>query len=267
MEQLSFTNAEISEFYNQINHVDLPANSIGYLFEKTEGWVLALRLFSMIMNDEKDIDQIMKSGEGELRSLSEYLLSEVLNKQPQHIQDQLIKTSILNRFCRELIDEVCNPFVEDPSIEGVNNNLIQWLYNYNLFVVPLDTSKQWFRYHHLFQEFLHDQLKNRLSNKTIADLHLKASNWFEKESFLDEAMYHALLIGANDRAVEIIKTHRMILLNKGKWQLLTSLYRRLPKSVTETDPELLLVEAYISFYLADHKKVGEIVDMIEPLHG
>ena len=267
MEDLSFTNSEISEFYNQIKHIDLSTESIEILHNKTEGWVLALRLFSMIMNDENEIDQVMKSGEGELRSLSEYLLSEVLNKQPQHVQDQLIKTSILNRFCGELIDEVCNPFVEDPSIEGVNNNLIQWLYNYNLFVVPLDTSKQWFRYHHLFQEFLQDQLKNRLSNKTIADLHLKASNWFEKESFLDEAMYHALLIGANDRAVEIIKTHRMILLNKGKWQLLTSLYRRLPKSVTETDPELLLVEAYISFYLADHKKVGEIVDMIEPLMG
>lgn len=265
MEDLSFTNSEISEFYNQINHVDLPTKYIENIHDKTEGWVLALRLFSMIMNDKNEIDQVMKTDNGGLHALSEYLLSEVLHKQPQHIQDQLIKTSILNRFCRELIDEVCNPIVEDPSIKGVHNNLIQWLNNYNLFVIPLDTSKQWFRYHHLFQEFLQDQLKNRLSKKEIADLHLKASNWFEKERFLEEAMHHALLSGANDRAVEIIKIHRMTLLNKSKWHLLISLYRRLPKSITEADPELLLVEAYISFYLADHKKIGNIVDTIKPL--
>lgn len=267
MEDLSFTNAEISEFYNQINHVDLPAISIEKLHDKTEGWVLGLRLFSMIMNDENEIDRVLKTGNGGLHSLSEYLLSEVLNKQPQYIQDQLIKTSILNRFCRELINEVCSPIVEDSSIKDGANNLVQWLNNYNLFVIPLDLLQHWFRYHHLFQEFLQNQLKNRLSKKEMADLHLKASNWFEKESFLEEAMYHALLTGTNVRAVEIVKTHRMTLLNKGNWQLLISLYRRLPKSVTEADPELLLIDAYLSFYLADHKKIGNIVDMIKPLMG
>ena len=259
MEDLSFTNSEISEFYNQVKHIDLPTESIEKLSNKTEGWVLGLRLFSMVMNDENEIDRILSSASGGLHSLSEYLLSEVLHKQPQHIRDLLIETSILNRFCRELIDEVGNPNVEDPSIKGIDNNLIQWLTKYNLFTISLDIEQNWFRYHHLFQDFLFSILKKQRTAQQINELHLKASNWFEKNNFLEEAIYHAIEGSEVESAVRIIKENWEVKSDADDFLTVEKWLSYLPKDVANSSVNLLFARFFNIF---KGHKLGELPEVL-----
>ena len=265
MNDLSFTKSEISEFYSQIRHVELPAKSIELLHNKTEGWVLGLRLFSMIMTDEKEIDQILSSAGSGLHSLSEYLLSEVLNKQPQHIQDLLIETSILNRFCSELVNEVSNSIAEDSSDKERDSNLIQWLTKYNLFTISLDIEQKWFRYHHLFQDFLYGILKEQRTAQQINNLHLKASHWFEDHRFLEEAMDHAIIIKNYDRVSEMIKLNRLDLLNSNNFYQLERLLRKIPKSIIESDPELILIELHLQWFHGNFIRLGELEEKMNLL--
>jgi LuxR family maltose regulon positive regulatory protein len=265
MKELSFTDEEINGLFKQILRIELSDNAVQMLQDKTEGWIIALRLASMVIKSSEDVDQVMQTFEGGRNTFSDYLITEVVSTIPEHIKDQLFDSSILNRFCAELLDEIVHERAEKRQQQIHGKEFILWVRKANMFVINLDLEGKWFRYHHLFQVLLQEQLKKEYSEKEIIDLHLKASHWFEKELFLEEAMYHALTASEYNRAVEIVKTHRLDLLNTGKWQLLNRLYRKLPKSITEVDPELLLVEAYLSFYLADHGKVGIIVEMMEPL--
>jgi len=264
MDKLSFTNEEIAEFFEQRNHVELNDKSLQILQNKTEGWVMGLQLVSMILKNKEELNQTLQSLEGGVHSLTEYLLAEVLSIQPEHIQAQLLATSVLDRFCAELIDVIIEPKGEK-YLAGKGTDLLQWLIKSNLFVIRLDLEQKWFRYHHMFQDFLDGELKKRISPQQVEEINMKASNWFERQNLLEEAMHYALAISEHERAIEIIKAHRVHLLSTGQWQLLKHLHQSLPKSIIEKDPELLLIAAYLSFYLADHKNVGAVLKMLEPL--
>lgn len=266
MNALSFTTEDIALFFRESAHIYLKDSSLQILHDTTEGWVIAVRLASLLIKNGGNIDEVILAFNSGQNTVSEYLTAEVLSMHTEYLSNWLLTSSILNRFCGDLLDEIAP---DDKLAKGqkyMNGEaFVAWLNQANMFVIDLDLEGIWFRYHHLFQSLLQDQLRKKYSELEIRDMHLKACRWFEKNDFLQEAMDYALLSGTNDRAVEIIKTHRITLLNKSNWQLLTSLYRRLPKSITEVDPELLLVEAYLSFYQADHVQIGKVVHAMEPL--
>jgi LuxR family maltose regulon positive regulatory protein len=265
MEALSFTIDEIAELFNQSLGIELNDQSLQEIYLRTEGWIIALRLISMIKKTPEEIGNIFDSVGGGLHTISEYLLEEVLSNEPQHIQDLLIGSSILNRFCESLLRKVTREDEKDTTIKAESSSLIPWLTKFNLFVIHLDAEKSWFRYHHLFQDFLLSQLKKTRNPQQIQKLHISASQWFEKHDFLEEAINHAINIPGYGLAAEIVKTHRMLLLNTSQWQVLNRLHQKLPKTIVEKDLELLLVDAYLSFFLADHTRVGEAVNMMESL--
>jgi LuxR family maltose regulon positive regulatory protein len=107
-------------------------------------------------------------------------------------------------------------------------------------VIPLDAKNHWFRYHHLFQQQLQNQLQRHRNPEEIANLHSRASEWFEAEGLVDEAIHHALAAEDVDRAAEIVERHARPMMNEDKWYVLGNWLARLPDAVVQERPELLL---------------------------
>ena len=264
MDDLSFNDEEIVEFFEQVRQVKLDDKLVKTLQDKTEGWIIGLRLVSMATKSPEDIDKTLQFVGGGIHSLADYLLAEVLANQPEPLQDQLFTTAVLDRFCANVIDAIIEQKGENGS-EEFGAALIEWLIKSNHFIISLDNDGKWFRYHHMFQDFLLLELKKRKTPQQIEEINLRASYWFEQHNLLEEAMHHAIASKEYSRAVEIIKAHRINLLNTSQWVVLKRIFKQLPESVVEVDPELLLVDAHLSFFMADHLSVGVVVEKMMPL--
>ena len=185
MKELSFSNDEIVELFKRFRLVDVKDEVVKIIHNKTEGWIVALRLVAMILNDKEDISETFISLDGGLKSINDYLMIEVLAKQPDNLRKTLVRSSITNRFCEELMDEM---ILESEDISG--QEFIQLLKNSNMFITRLDTQGKWYRYHPLFRALLKDQLSELYSQEEISKYNLQASQWFENhqitEDFIDE---------------------------------------------------------------------------------
>ena len=117
------------------------------------------------MKNGENVDRVLKTGEGGLSTISDYLVSEVLSNIPEHIKDQLLKSAILNRFCDELLDDISLDGVKKGEQHYNGTEFIEWLRNSNMYVIDLDLEGKWFRYHHLFQVLLQNQLKKQHSEE------------------------------------------------------------------------------------------------------
>jgi len=162
---------------------------------------------------------------------------------------------LFNRFNEDLLDDL--------QMEGIENSgreLIKWIIKSNLFVFELDRLGEWFRYHHLFQSLLRTQLKNQVTNKELIQYHSKASLWFEQKGFLEESLDHALAANDISRASDIVKNHRMDLISSDNYFVLERLQRKIPESIIENDPELLVVEEYLAWNNYEMMKIVEISD-------
>ncbi len=125
----------------------------------------------------------------------EYLFTEVFSRQPPEISQYLLGTAILDRFCGPLCEAVCVPGAEPFTCEFGGWEFIDWLKKENMFLIPLDPENRWFRYHHLFQKLLVNQLNRRCSAEEIKALHAQASAWFAENDLIEEALQHALAAG------------------------------------------------------------------------
>jgi len=134
-----------------------------------------------------------------------------------------------------------------------------------MFLIQLDVEGTWYRYHHLFQSLLYDQLRKEQAKESINELHCKVSNWFEDHQLLNEAMYHSVEIKDFVRAKEIIKNHRIRLLNDNNWIELRNLVQQIPKEVIESDVDLMLSVTYSLFYNADFTELPLAVESLEAL--
>jgi len=253
MNTLSFTNEEIVRLFKKSINIDLSDRAIQLINDKTEGWILALRLATMVIKDVDDIEGVLDNFEGNMSTISDYLVSEVLSKQPENNRELMLASSILNRFCTELLDAI---YSGDDDFTSMN--FIEWLQKSNMFIIDLDTQRKWFRYHHLFQYLLQEKLNEKHNKEEITKYHLKASHWFEKQDFLEEAMEYALIINDYDRAAEIIITHRLDLLNNNNYYRLERLHQKIPTHIIDSDPELLLIEMYLQWHHDNFMVLGEL---------
>ena len=155
---LRFTPAEAAEFLNQVMGLNLSAEDIAALEARTEGWIAGLQLAAISMQGYKDATSFIQSFTGSHRFVMDYLVEEVLQQQSESVQTFLLSTSILERLCASLCDAV----LLDPSPSGqetAGQETLEYLERANLFIVPLDNDRHWFRYHHLFADFLRKRLK------------------------------------------------------------------------------------------------------------
>ena len=202
---LRFTLAEAAQFLNQVMGLTLSADDIAALESRTEGWIAGLQLAAISMQGQKDAAGFIQSFTGSHRFVLDYLVEEVLGQQPEHIQMFLLRTSILNRMCGSLCDAVLTA----PS--GYGQEILEYLERANLFIVPLDNERRWYRYHHLFAELLRQRLQQSItSSKTrdaataVNELHIRASQWYEAHGLQMEAFQHAAAAHDIERAEGLI---------------------------------------------------------------
>ena len=199
---LRFTPAEAAEFLNQAMSLQLSAEDIAALEARTEGWITGLQLAalalqgSLSMQGHPDTSRFIQSFTGSHRFVLDYLVEEVLQRQPEHIRSFLLQTSILERLSGPLCDAVTG--------QKDGRGILETLERGNLFIVPLDDQRQWYRYHHLFTEVL---LAHALEEQPgqIPLLHKRASAWYEQNNLPAEAIRHALAARDFERAAGLIE--------------------------------------------------------------
>jgi len=194
---LRFTPAEAAGFLNQVMGLDLSAEDIAALETRTEGWIAGLQLAAISMQGHSDTTSFIKSFTGSHYFVLDYLVEEVLQQQSDSIQIFLLRTSILDRLCGPLCDAVLG----SPSASGQetvsSQETLEYLEHANLFIVPLDNERRWYRYHHLFGDLLRQRLGKP---KEFTEFNLRASQWYEENGDLGAAFHHAIAAGDFVRA-------------------------------------------------------------------
>jgi LuxR family maltose regulon positive regulatory protein len=193
---LRFTSSEAAEFLNQVMGLNLSSENIAALEKRTEGWIAGLQLAAISLRGKEDTTRLIKSFSGSHRFVLDYLIEEVLAQQPEEIQTFLIQTSILNRLAGSLCDVITG--------QGNGQATLELLEHANLFIVPLDNERGWYRYHHLFADLLRQRL-GQTDPEQIPELHRIASEWYAQNDLWSEAVRHAFAAEDLERAADLIE--------------------------------------------------------------
>ena len=193
---LRFTSSEAAEFLNQVMDLNLSAEDIASLESRTEGWIVGLQLAALSMRVRADVHTFIRAFAGDNRYIVDYLVEEVLLIQPENVRRFLLQTSILDRLCGPLCDAVTGQ--ED------GKGMLETLERGNLFVVPLDDVREWYRYHHLFADVLQARLMEEQLHQ-VPTLHQRASEWYQQNGSFSDAIRHALAAEDFERAAGLIE--------------------------------------------------------------
>ncbi|SFB50192.1 LuxR family transcriptional regulator, maltose regulon positive regulatory protein [Cohnella sp. OV330] len=193
---LRFSAGEAAAFFNEAMGLALSADDIAALESRAEGWIAGLQLAALSMRGREDIPAFIRAFAGDNRYIIDYLVEEVLRRQPESMRRFLLQTSILERLSGPLCDAVTG--------EGESIARLEALEKGNFFVVPLDDRREWYRYHHLFGEVLAVHLKADQPDRA-AELHRRASLWYEQRGSAADAIRHALAAGDVARAADLIE--------------------------------------------------------------
>ena len=193
---LRFTQDEASQFFNRVLGLSLSSEEIALLETRTEGWVTGLQLVALTLKGRKETAEEIRQFAGDNRYIMDYLIGEVLKQQSEAVRQFLLQTSILER----LYGPLCEAVTGLPD----GNGLLECLDRENLFLIPLDQKRQWFRYHHLFADVLHAHLMVEQPDQ-LGRLHQRASLWFHENGFTENAVRHALESGDDAHAADLIE--------------------------------------------------------------
>ena len=241
---LRFTPTEAADFLNGVMGLDLAVEDIAALEARTEGWIAGLQFAALSMQRCQDATSFIKSFTGSHHFVLDYLVEEVLQRQPDSIQAFLLRTSILDRLCGPLCDAV----LRSPSASG--QETLEDLERANLFIVPLDNERRWYRYHHLFAELLRQRLHQSASSGNeeggVAEYHTRASQWYEDHGLEIEAFQHAAAANDIERAEGIIEGKGIPLHFRGAVAAILGWLASLPKTVLDARPSLCVRYATLS---------------------
>ena len=261
---LRFTPSEAAEFLNQVMGLDLTGENIALLEKRTEGWIAGLQLASLAMQghismqgrDVADgfISDFIAAFTGSHRLVLDYLIEEVLEQQPEEIQTFLLQTAVLSRLTAPL----CN------TLTGQNNSqeTLEYLEHSNLFIVSLDEERRWYRYHHLFADLLQQRLHQQHPD-WIPQLHRRASEWYEQNSFTDETIKHALRAEDFERAANLIKANADNLWQQGEHAKLRHWFAKLPVELISARPPLCIFYAWYLFAGGQQETAERILQAAE----
>jgi LuxR family maltose regulon positive regulatory protein len=230
--ELRFTERETRELLDA-SGIALSDAGVALLHQRTEGWAAGLRLAAISLAGHPDPERFVAEFSGSDRTVAEYLLAEMLDRQPDEIQQLLLRTSLLDRVNGELADLLTSR----PGSEGI---LLE-LEDANAFVVSLDPERRWFRYHHLLGDFLRLELR-RTRPEEVPTLHRRAAGWFTRHGQVVEAIRHTQAAGDWSEAARLLADHSFSLTLDGQAQTIQALVRPFPQGAAD-DPELALVRA------------------------
>ncbi len=232
---LRFTSAEAAEFLNQVMGLNLSTKDIITLETRTEGWIAGLQLAAISMQTLDDTTTFIQSFTGSNRLVLDYLIEEVLNQLPEKTQNFLLKTAIIKRLNGSLCDAV--------SGQENSQTTLELLDRANLFIVPLDEERRWYRYHHLFAELLLQRL-NATHSDLINELHSKAVIWYEMNGYLSEAIQHAFAGNDTKTAIRLIEKGSLDALERSDFSFILNAVDLLPDNALESSPWLFVYHTW-----------------------
>jgi LuxR family maltose regulon positive regulatory protein len=249
---LRFTSSEVAEFLNQVMGLNLSAEDIAALETRTEGWIAGLQLAAISMQGRKDVTSFIQAFTGSHRFVLDYLVEEVLQQQSENVQTFLLQTAILDRLTGSLCD----------ALTGQDNGqaTLEMLERANLFIVPLDDERRWYRYHHLFADLLRQRLRQSAASSTgeegrgVTELHIRASEWYEENGLEIEAFHHATAASDVERAARLMEGDWMPLPFRGAVIPVLNWLKSLPTTVLDARP--LLWVTYASTLLGAGQQTG-----------
>ncbi len=265
LRDLQFTEPETADLLAANMEHTIGADALANLQAEVEGWAAGLRLALLAVRHAKDPDAALKALHGGVPQTQMYLLSEVLAGLPAGVREYLLKSSILNRFCADVIGAICCPVTQSAPSELSGREFMDLVQRDNLFIWSLDSQRRWFRYHHLFQDLLQRQLQQESEAGDIEQLHARASAWFEGQHLIDEAILHASKAGGAFRAADIVERHYHKELNQDRFYVLEKWLGKLPAEFIQQRPKLLLGHAYVAFFRQQTTKLIPTLDQVESL--
>ena len=242
---LQFTQAETAEFLNRVMGLNLSVKDVAALETRTEGWIAGLQLAALSMQGRSDTSSFIQTFTGSHHFVLDYLVEEVLHQQTEVVQSFLLRTSILERMCGSLCEAVLC------ATAGSGQETLEYLERSNLFIIPLDNERHWYRYHHLFVDLLRRRLQQSVASSTggegigVAELHSRASLWYEDHDLDIEAFQHAAAAGEVDHAVHLIEGKGIPLYHRGALVPLLNWLESLPKPELDKRPALWLMYARV----------------------
>ena len=245
---LRFSRKETAEFLQQMLKTAIAEDIVSLFVEKSEGWITGLRLATLSLRYTDDIKRAVADLPDANRYILDYFVEEILSQQPTAMQDYLLATSILDRFCAPLCDVVCILDTASGACEINGKDFLQLLNKSNLFVIRLDDVDRWFRYHHLFKNLLKRRIKRRFKPEDIRMLHSKASTWFAENGHFEEAIQHALMGAETEKAVEIVGRARHDLMNNDQWHRLERWLKLFSHKAVQQYPHLILLRCWLDMW-------------------
>jgi ATP/maltotriose-dependent transcriptional regulator MalT len=231
-DDLCFTTQEASQFFNQAIGPRLSAEEVEALDARTEGWIVGLQMAALSMCGREDVSAFVRAFSGSHHYVLDYLAEEVLDRQPSQIQQFLLQTSILDRLS--------GPLCEAITRQSGGQSLLERLEKANLFLVPLDDERRWYRYHHLFAGLLRARLVQTRGAQALEVLHTQAAGWYEASGFPAEAIHHALAAHDHDRAARLIESMCESAWLNGEFYRLLGWIKALPAELTRNRPWLCI---------------------------
>jgi LuxR family maltose regulon positive regulatory protein len=256
---LRFTAEEAADFLNQVMGLGLTADDVAALASRTEGWIAGLQMAAVSMRGREDVEGFVRDFAGSNRYVLDYLLEEVLQRQPEDVQTFLLQTSVLDRLSAPLCDAMLQGTGQDNGSDTLacplagfssGQEILEYLERANLFVVPLDDRREWYRYHHLFADLLRQRLQH-ICPETMPELHRRASVWHERHGLTAEAIDHALSAGDFERAAFLIEQSAEATLRRGHFATFERWLGALPDHVIWARP-LLSAYGAAGLLLAGH---------------
>ena len=237
---LRFTIEETARFLNEVMQLELSAQGVSVLEERTEGWIAGLQLAALSVSDRVDKEGFIAGFSGSQRYLVEYLMEEVVNRQREEVQSFLLSTSILERMCGDLCDALRGEHAAGAEI-------LKRLEQANLFVVALDDHEDWYRYHHLFRDFLQLRLKKTQSER-IPSLHRAACEWLAGRNLLREAARHAFQTQDWEYAAAFVEQHSFTLILHSEIATIYEWCSAFPEEVMQRHPMLCIQQGLALAY-------------------
>ena len=259
---LRFGLDETTEFLGKATKKKLEDREVALLQTKTEGWPAALRLAALSYlngaGTPLSVDELAAIDS----DIMGYLASQVLSRLSPAKQSFLIQTSILERMSGPL----CEAVISDEGLNVDGPAMLEELHRENMLLVSISYEAEWYRYHHLFRDFLRHQLTQQYSPKAINGLHTRASQWLADNGYIVEAIKHALTAGESDMAVNLVAENRNLLMEEDRWDRLESWYRLFPEQVVNISPDLLLIRAWSAhFRRFDLLAVAQITNQVSDI--
>jgi LuxR family maltose regulon positive regulatory protein len=260
---LRFTPSEAAGFLNQGMGLNLSSEDIAALETRTEGWIAGLQLAAISMQGHQDAASFITSFTGSHHFVMDYLVEEVLQQQPESIQTFLLHTSILDRLCGPLCDAVL--LASDAS----GQETLEYLEHANLFLIPLDNERHWYRYHHLFADLLRQRLHQSSASSAgdaeshVNEVHIRASIWYENHGLEIEAFHHAIAAYDVERAVRLIEGAGMPLHFRGGVAPVLNWLESLPRTVLDAWPSLWTAYASVLLVTGQGTRVEQTLQAAE----